>query len=216
MRPASTSWFDDSGCGFMLVRSSIAIPRAPMSPRALVCLVDQSHDPRAVVDADRWRRAPPPVIQRITHRGEIRRGDGCTREGLVALGGGELHDPVLHCENGVAAGYLPLTVSAVTRKAIADLDGTKNATRRAEHHRSVVLDRTFMRAPAQLRASYLRLLAGQIEEHVQPVRAQIPEAAAAGLGGPEHAGCNLDRLTEVSFQAGKIVDCIGIGWRNIR
>src|SRR5262245_47889261 len=176
----------------MLVRSSIAVPRAPilprMSPRALVCLVDQSHDPRAVLDADRWRRAPPPVIERITHCGKIRRGDGGTREGLVALGGGELHDPVLHCENGVAAGYLPLTVSAVTRKAIADLDGTKNAARRAEHHRSVVLDRTFMRAPAQLRASYLRLLAGQIEEHVQPVRAQIPEAAAAGLGGIEHPG----------------------------
>src|SRR5262245_23390649 len=186
-----------------------------MSPRALVCLVDQSHDPRAVVDADRWRRAPPPVIERITHCGEIRRGDVGAREGFVFLGGGELYDPVLHCENGVAAGYLPLTVSAVTRKAIADLDGTKNAARGAQHHRSVVLDRTFMRAPAQLRASYLPLLPSQIEEHVQPVRA-IPEAAAAGLGGPEHAGCNLDRLTEVSFQAGKIVDCIGIGWRNIR
>src|SRR5262245_40069030 len=119
----------------MLVRSSIAIP-APILPachRALVCLVDQSHDPRAIMDADRWRRAPPPVIERITHCGEIRRGDGGTREGLVALGGGELHDPVLHCENGVAAGDLPLTISAVTRKAIADLDGTKNAARGAQH-----------------------------------------------------------------------------------
>src|SRR5262245_11809076 len=100
----------------------IAVPRANptrMSPRALVCLVDQSHDPRAVVAADRWRCAPPPVIERITHCGEIRRGDGGTREGLVALGGGELHDPVLHCEDGVAAGDLPLTVSAVTRPARA-------------------------------------------------------------------------------------------------
>src|SRR5262245_58538681 len=105
-----------------------------MSPRALVCLVDQSHDPRAVLDADRWRRAPPPVIKRITHCGEIRRGDGGTREGLVPLGVVELYDPVLHCENGVAAGYLPLTVSAITGEAIADLDGTKNAARGAEHH----------------------------------------------------------------------------------
>src|SRR5262249_55755461 len=159
-----------------------------MSPRTLVCSVDQSHNPGAVVDADRWRRAPPPVIERITHCGEIRRGDGGTGEGLVALGGGELHDPVLHCEDGVAAGDLPLTISAVTGEAIADLDGTKNAARGAQHHRSVVLDRMFMRAPAQLGASYLRLLPGQIDEHVQPVRAQIPEAAAAGLSGIEHPG----------------------------
>src|SRR5262245_36916237 len=159
-----------------------------MSPRALVCLVDQSHDPGAVMDANRWRRAPPPVIERVTHCGEIRRGDDGTREGLVALGGGELHDPVLHCENSVAAGDLPLTVRAVTRKAIAELYSTKNAARGAQHHRSVVLDWTFMRAPAQLSAGYLRLLPGQIEEHVQPVRAQIPEAAAAGLGGIEHPG----------------------------
>ena len=45
-----------------------------------------------------------------------------------------------------------------------------------------------MRASAQLGASHLRLLAGQVEEHVQPVRAQVPEAAAAGLCGIEHPG----------------------------
>src|SRR5262245_187362 len=116
-----------------------------MSPRTLVCLVDQSHDPRAVVDADRWRRAPPPVIERITHCGESGRGDVGAQESFVSLGGGELYDAVLHCKDGVAAGYLPLTISAVTGEAIADLDGTKNAARGAQHHRSVVLDRTFMR-----------------------------------------------------------------------
>src|SRR5262245_51234509 len=121
MCPAAAS------CCQVIDRDSARANPTRMSPRALVCLVDQSHDPRAVVDADRWRCAPPPVIERITHCGEIRRGDGGTWEGLVALGGGELHDPVLHCENGVAACYLPLTISTVTRKAIADLDDTKNA-----------------------------------------------------------------------------------------
>src|SRR5256884_6614025 len=57
-----------------------------------------------------------------------------------------------------AAGDLPLTVSAVTGEAIADLNGTENAARRAEHYRSVVLNRALMRAPAQLGASHQRLL----------------------------------------------------------
>jgi hypothetical protein len=87
-----------------------------------------------IVPADRWRRASPPMVERIAYCGEIGRGDVGAREGLVALGGGELHDPVLHCENGVAAGDLPLTVSAVTGEAIADLDGTENAARGAEHY----------------------------------------------------------------------------------
>jgi hypothetical protein len=46
----------------------------------------------------------------------------------------------LHRENGVAACDLPLTVSAVTGEAIADLDGTEDAARRAQHYRSVVLE----------------------------------------------------------------------------
>jgi hypothetical protein len=69
-------------------------------------------------------------------------------------------------ENGVAAGDLPLTVSAVTGEAIANLDRTEDAARRAEHYRSVVLNRALMRAPAQLGASDVRLLAGQVKEHV--------------------------------------------------
>jgi len=81
--------------------------------------------------------------------------------------------PILYCENGVTASDLPLTFHAVTGKTIADFDSTQNAARRAEHYRSVVLDRTFMRAPAQLGASPLRLLASQIDEHVQPAQAQI-------------------------------------------
>src|SRR2546427_576770 len=78
---------------------------------------------------------------------------------LVPFGGGELHDPVLHRAAGVAACDLPFTVSAVTGKTIADLDGADNAARRAEHCRGVVLNRAFMRAAAQLGAGHLRLLA---------------------------------------------------------
>ena len=115
-------------------RIGVLVAPAAKSPRALVRLVDQSHDPRAVVDADRWRRTPPPVVERITHCGESGRGDVGARQGFIPLGGGELHDPVLHCENGVAAGDLPLTVSAITGEAIADLDGTENAARGAEHY----------------------------------------------------------------------------------
>src|SRR5215831_2308955 len=103
------------------------------------------------------------MVKRIAQCGESGRGEVGAWEGLVALGGGELHDPVLHCENGVAAGDLPLTVSAVSGKAIADLNGTEDAARRAEHYRSVVLNWALVRAPAQLGASHLRLLAGQVE-----------------------------------------------------
>src|SRR4029077_2590357 len=120
-------------------------------------------------------------VERIAHRGEIGRCDVGARKDFVAVCGGELHDPILHRENGVAARNRPLTVSAVTREAIADLDGTEDAARRAEHNRSVVLNRALMRAPAELSASDLCLLAGQVKEHVEPVRAEVPEAAAAGL-----------------------------------
>src|SRR5262249_38353120 len=128
----------------------------------------------------------PPMVERIAHRGEIGRCDVGARKDFVALCGGELHDPILHRENGVAARNRPLTVSAVTREAIANLDGTEDAARREEHNRSVVFNRALMRAPAQLGASHLRLLAGQVKEHVEPVRAKVPEAAAAGLARIEH------------------------------
>ena len=93
----------------------------------LIRLVDQAHRPRAVVHADRRRRALLPVIERIAQRGEIGRRDVGARKDLVARGGGELQDPVLHGQNGVAAGDLPLAVGAVTGKAVADLDGAENA-----------------------------------------------------------------------------------------
>src|SRR5262249_33471627 len=104
--------------------------------------------PRAVVHADWWRRALPPMVERIAHRGEIGRCGVGAWKNFVALCGGELHDPILHRENGVAARNRPLTISAVTREAIADLDSTEDAARRAEHNRSVVLNRALMRAPA--------------------------------------------------------------------
>src|SRR5262245_254542 len=126
------------------------------------------------------------MVERIAHCSEIGCGDIGAWKDFVARCGSELHDPILHRENGVAARNRPLAVSAVTREAIADLDGTEDAARRAEQNRSVVLNRSLMRAPAQLGASHLRLLACQVEEHVEPVRPQVPEAAAAGLARIEH------------------------------
>src|SRR5262249_56050427 len=90
------------------------IPSAASSPCALVCLVDQPHGPRAVVHADRWRRTSPPMVERIAHCGESRRGDVGAWEGLVALGGGVPRDPTPHCWNGVAAPAPPLTGTAVS------------------------------------------------------------------------------------------------------
>src|SRR5262249_53961597 len=166
-----------------------------VSAGALVRLVDQPHDPRAVVHADGWRRASPPVVERIAHCGKIGRANAGAWEGLVPLGGGELHDAVLHGENGITTGDLPLAISAVTGEAVAYLYGTDNAARRAEHYRSVVLNRAFMRASAQLGASHLRLLTRQVEEHVEPVRAQVSEAATAGLGGIETPGTTPGLVT---------------------
>src|SRR5260221_14285256 len=85
-------------------------------PCALVRLVDQPNDPRAVVHADPWPLASLPAVERIAHCSEIERGDGGAREDLVAIGSSELHDPVLHREDGVAACDLPLAVGTVTRE----------------------------------------------------------------------------------------------------
>src|SRR5262249_38422672 len=149
---ACTAWFTHPAAPRCARSRAVArpMPRAPpvttatwlrhsmmfriRSRCALVRLVDQPNDSRAIVHADRWSFASLPAIERIAQCGKSGRGDVGAGEGLVALGGGELHDPVLHCENGVAAGDLPLTVSAVTREAVADLDGTEDAARRAEHN----------------------------------------------------------------------------------
>ena len=101
-----------------------------MQEHPLVRLVDQPHGWHQVMHADRRRRAAPPVIESIAYREEIRRGDVRSREGLVSLGGGKLHDPILHREDGVATGDLPLAVRPDTRKGIADLDGAENAAGR--------------------------------------------------------------------------------------
>src|SRR6516225_9274694 len=172
------------------LRHSIMLPfhSRIRSPCALVRLVDQPNDPRAVVHADPWPLASLPAVERIAHCSEIERGDGGAREDLVAIDSSELHDPVLHREDGVAACDLPLAVGTVTREAIADLDGTENAARRAHGYRCVVLNRAFMRATAQLGAGHLRLLAGQVKEHIQPVGTQVSEASSAGLRRIEHPG----------------------------
>ena len=105
---------------------------------------------------------------------------------LVAIGSSELHDPVLHREDGVAACDLPLAVGTVTREAITDLDGAENAAGGTKEYGGVVLNRPVMRPPAQLGASNLRWLSGQIEKHVHTVRTEVSQAPAAGLDGIEH------------------------------
>ena len=134
------------------------------------------------------------MVERIAQRGEIERGGAGCRQGLVPLGGRKLHDPVLHCKNGVAAGDFPLAVGAVTGKAVADLDGPENAAGRAQHDAGVILDRVRMRAGAERSAGHLRFLAGQMEEHVEAVRAEVAQAAAAGLGGIENPGAVPGRV----------------------
>ena len=51
-----------------------------------------------------------------------------------------------------------------------------------------------MRAPAQLGGGHLRLLAGQVQEHVKAVGAEVAHAAAAGLGRIEHPGAIPGRI----------------------
>jgi hypothetical protein len=89
-----------------------------------------------------------PVVERIAHCREIRRGGVGAGKDLVAFRGSELYDVVFHGEDGVAAGDLPLAVGAVARKHIAHFDGAEDSACRAEHDRGVVLDRAIMRAPA--------------------------------------------------------------------
>jgi hypothetical protein len=82
---------------------------------ALVRLVDQPHDWAQIVHANRGRRASLPMLERIAQCGENRRGSVGAWEGLVAPGGGELHDPVLRAVacpplaqgNPTAAAYAP-------------------------------------------------------------------------------------------------------------
>src|SRR5207247_9906934 len=69
---------------------------------------------------------------------------------------------------------------------VADLARAQHAAQRAQQHGRVVLDALTERAPAQLRSSDFRILAGQEQKHVESVRPEIPEAAAAGYGGIEH------------------------------
>src|SRR5262245_60387833 len=157
-----------------------------LPPSTFVRLIDQLRGSCPVVQADGWWCTSFPVVEHIAQGDEIGRRYVGAREHLVPFGRGELHRPILHCEDGVAARDLPLAVSAVTGEQIPDLDSAENAARRTQQYRSVVFDRTFMGPPAQLRTSHLRRLSGQVEKHVQPVRAQVPEAAAAGLCGIEH------------------------------
>src|SRR5262249_43715660 len=126
-----------------------------------------------VVHADRWRCAATPVVESIAYRDEIGRDEVDSRESLVALGRGKLQNRILHRENGVATGDLPLAVRPDAREGVAYLDGAENAAGGAQHDRRIVLDRTFVRRSAQLGTSDVGRFLGQVEKHVQPVRTQV-------------------------------------------
>src|SRR6516165_7924892 len=144
--------------------------------RARVGLVDQTHHPCAIMHTDGRRPTALPMVKGIAQY----QGIGCRKasfvKNLVALCSGEFQDTVLHCEDGVAPVNFPLTIGAIPGKTISDLDGAEDPARGAKNDGGIVLDGLCVHAPAQLRAGHLRLLAGQVEEHVKPVRAQVAQA----------------------------------------
>src|SRR2546428_8490524 len=106
----------------------------------------------------------PPALEDLTQRRQWQRLLRLGGEGLVAGGGDESQHAVLQGEDGIAPGELPRTVGAVPRKRVADLQSPQDAAGRAQQYRRVVLDLLAVRAPAELRARHLDLLASEPHE----------------------------------------------------
>src|SRR5499425_995965 len=153
----------------------------------IVRLIDETDYPQAIVHTHgRWLAASP-VVHDVAHRGGIERLRGAGCEDLLAPRGDEAHGVVVVVDkDGIAPCDLPLAVAARIGHGVAQLDHAQHAARRAQQHGGEVLHALAERVVAELRARHRGLLAGQMQEQVQHVRAQVAEAAAARLRGVEH------------------------------
>jgi hypothetical protein len=77
--------------------------------RRLIPLVKEGFAASLTEAATRFALSHPAIGTILVGMATPQQFDDALAAVLIALGGGELHDPVLHCENGVAAGDLPLT-----------------------------------------------------------------------------------------------------------
>src|SRR5215471_2318866 len=147
--------------------------RVPSGPRGeIVRLIDEPDYPQAIVHAHGRRLPASPVVHDVAHRGGIERLRGAGLEDLLAPGGDAAHGVVVVVhENGIAPRDLPLAVAARVGHGIAQLHHAQHAARRAQQHGGEVLHALAERVVAELRARHRRLLARQMEEHVQDVRA---------------------------------------------
>src|SRR5262252_7687619 len=145
--------------------------RVPSSPRGeIVCLIDESDYPQAIVHAHGRRLAAPPVLHDVAHGGGIEGLRGPGGDDLLALGGDEAHGVVVIVdEDRIASRDLPLAVTPRIGYGVADL-----------------LHALAEGVMAELRSRHRRLVTREMQEHVQHVRAQIAQAAAARLRGVEH------------------------------
>src|SRR5215813_6807294 len=162
--------------------------RVPSSPRGeIVCLIDESDYPQAIVHAHGRRLAAPPVLHDVAHGGGIEGLRGPGGDDLLALGGDEAHGVVVIVhEDRVASRDLPLAVTPRVGYGVADLHHAQRAARRPKEHGGEVLHALAEGVMAELRSRHRRLVTREMQEHVQHVRAQIAQAAAARLRGVEH------------------------------
>src|SRR5262247_4232642 len=160
----------------------------PSGPRGeIVRLIDEPDYPQAIVHTHGRRLPASPVVHDVAHRGGIERLRWAGREDLLAPGRDEAHGVVvvMH-EDGIAPRDLPLAVAARIGHGVAQLDRAQHAARRAQQHGGEVLHALAERVVTELRARHRGLLACQMQEQVQHVRAQIAQAATARFGGVEH------------------------------
>src|SRR5437016_6944706 len=96
----------------------------------LIRLIDETDDPGAVVDADRWCFAAPPVVQRVAQGRQGQRFLGLPRHGLFAAGSHEAHGAIFEHQDGAAARALPLAVRPIARARVSTPDGSEPAAAR--------------------------------------------------------------------------------------
>src|SRR5215475_1935788 len=160
----------------------------PSGPRGeIVRLIDEPDYPQAIVHAHGRRLAAPPVLYDVAHGGGIEGLHGPSGDELLSCGGDEAHGVVVIVgEDRVASRDLPLTVAPRVGHGVADLHHAQHATCRPKQHGSEVFHALTEGVMAELRSRHRGLLAREMQEHVQHVRAQIAQAAAARLRGVEH------------------------------